>query len=137
MIKQLWPMHRRMIHLLSLPLVMAGFIAPSNSLADNNGEWVAAPDLKPGYILVGVDAYKLKHHQIKIKKRKGSRVKVEWIITTFDPKSRDVMAFENQFDCKRNKSRFRVSSNDEWKDWELIKEGTWDESAKEKACKQF
>ena len=130
-------MHRLIAPLLSLPLAMAGLITPSKLLADNHGEWVTAPDLKPGYILVGVDAYDLEHHQIKIKKRKGSRVIVEWIITTFDPKSRDVMVFENQFDCKRDKSRFRISSEDDWKDWQPIKEGTWDEDAKEKACKQF
>ena len=134
---QIWPMHRLTAPLLSWPIAIAGLITASKSLADNHGEWVTAPDLKPGYILVGVDAYNLKHHQIKIKKRKGSRVKVEWVITVFDPKAPDVMVFENQFDCKRNKSRFRVSSDDEWNDWKPVKEGTWDEGAKEKACKQF
>ncbi len=130
-------MHRLIPRLLVLPLVIAGLITPSKSLADQKGEWVTAPDLKPGYILVGIDAYKLKHHQIKIKKRRRSRIKVEWIITTFDPKSRDVLVFDNQFECKKNRSRFRISHKDEWSDWALIKEGTWDESAKEKACNQF
>ena len=91
MIQLLSSMHRLIPRLLVLPLVMAGLITPSKSLADQKGEWVTAPDLKPGYILVGIDAYKLKHHQIKIKKRRRSRIKVEWIITTFDPKSRDVL----------------------------------------------
>ena len=139
MIKQIQPgrSHVLMAPLLPLLLAMTGLITPSKLLADNHGEWVTAPDVKPGYILLGVNAENLTHHQIKIKKRKGSRVKIEWIMTKFAKKPWVVMTFENQFECKKNKSRFRLLSEDKWRDWEPVKEGTYTDSAKEKACKIF
>ena len=137
MTKQSWKIQRLMTPLLPLSIAITGLITPSKLLADNHGEWVTAPDLKPGYILVGVNAETLTHHQIKIKKRKGSRGKNIWIMTDFDKKPWDVMTFENQFECKKNKSRFRLLSEDEWRDWQPIKEGTYDEIAKEKACQIF
>ena len=66
MTKQIWKIQRLMTPLLPLSIVMTGLITPSKLLADNHGEWVTAPDLKPGYILVGVNAETLTHHQIKI-----------------------------------------------------------------------
>ena len=113
---------------------MTGLITPSKLLADNNEEWVTAPYLRPGYILVGVNARTLAHHQLKVEKRKKNRVKVEYILTDFERKPLDVIVYKQQFDCKRNKARFRLLLEDEWRDWTPIKEDTCTEIAKEKAC---
>ena len=105
-----------------LPLAIANrTITPSKLLAHNHGKWVTAPDEKPGYILVGVNTKTLTHHQLKVKKRKGSRVKVEYVLTDFKKKPWDILVFKEQYECKKNKSRFRLLSEDEWRDWKPIK----------------
>ena len=112
---------------------MTGLITPSKLLADNNEEWVTAPGLKPGYILVGVNTRTLTHHQLKVEKRKNC-VKVDYILTGFERKPWVVIVYKKQLNCKRNRDRFRPLSEDEWRDWTLIKEDAYTEIAREKAC---
>jgi len=132
--KQKHPIPLLMTPLLPLSLAITGLVTPSKLLAHNHGKWVTAPEVKPGYILVGVNAESLIHHQLKVIKRKGRRVKVEYILTNFEKKPWDTLVFEEQFECKKDKSRFRLLSEDEWREWKPIKEGTYTETAKEKAC---
>lgn len=132
--KQTQPNPLVMAPLLPLALATTGLITPSKLLAHNHGKWVTAPDEKPGYILVGVNTKTLTHHQLKVTKRKGSRVKVEYVLTDFKKKPWDIIVFKEQYECKKNKSRFRLLLEDEWRDWKPIKKGTYTEAAKEKAC---
>lgn len=132
--KQTQPIPLLMARLLPLSLAVTGLLTPSKSLAHNHEKWVTAPDVEPGYIMVGVNAQTLAHHQLKVKKRKGNRVKVDYILTNFDQEPWGIIRFEEQFECKKNKSRFRLPSENEWRDWEPIKDGTYTEIAKEKAC---
>ena len=132
--KQTQPIPLLMARLLPLSLAITGLLTPSKLQAHNHEKWVTAPDIEPGYILVGVNAKTLTHHQLKVKKRKGSRVKVDYILTNFEKKPWGIITFEEQFECKKNKSRFRLPSEKEWREWEPIKDGTYTEIAKEKAC---
>ena len=123
-----------MSYLLPLSLAITGLLTTSQLLAHNYKIWVTDPDVQTGYILVGVNAKTLTHHQLKVKKRKGSRVKVDYILTDFEKKPWGIITFEEQFECKKHKSRFRLPSENEWRGWKPIKDGTYTEIAKEKAC---
>ena len=91
--KQTQPIPLMVAYLLPLSLALTGLLTPSKLLAHNHEKWVTAPDVKPGYILVGVNAKTLTHHQLKVKKRKGSRVKVDYILTDFEKKPWGIIAF--------------------------------------------
>lgn len=115
------------------PFAMLGVINVPPAEANHHGRWVTAPSVEPGFTEVGVDAKGLRHHQIKVFKRKGKRVKVEWLVTIFEKKPWRVIPITYQFECKKNKAR-SLDVDGEWEKWEPIKSGTFLEDGRKIAC---
>ena len=58
------------------------------------------------------------------------RQNIDWGMTDFDWNPWEVIAFENQFQCRQHQSRFRLCSENAWSPKTLIKAGIWEENAK-------
>ena len=94
--KQIQPIPLLIAPLLPLSLAITELLTPLKLLAHNHEKWEAAPDIKPGHILAGVNTKTLIHHQLKVKKRKGSRIKFDYILTDLEKKPWDIVRFEEQ-----------------------------------------